>query len=117
MRPNNILVFNAADASADQTQAAPAPAAFVAAASVTGVLTGSSTGTIKVQASNDKPGPMMPQNWVDIPNATATLSAAGTFIIPEFSVCYEWLQVVYSKTNGLAGTITANLKTYGYSAT
>lgn len=113
MRPSNVVIFSAKDASVNQAYV-PISAQFFTQCSVQGVVTGSSTGTIKVQVSND---PSVDSskvvNWSDLPSATATLSAAGTFLVPKTDLCFNWIQVIYTKNNGSAGTITANLHAWG----
>lgn len=120
MRQSAKQIFAAADASANQTSD-PIQAQNLFNGSVTGVVTGASTGALKIQVSNDIPNPVesvpgvIPTitNWADLSGVTVTLSAAGVFIIPKFDICYEWIRLVYTKNNGSAGTISANLKTLG----
>lgn len=118
MLTNRYTALSAADASIDETSAA-IPAAQVFNASLQAVVTGTSTGTLKFQMSNDQPGPLTstgapkPTNWTDIASQTVAIAGANTYIIPKFDVCYEWLRVVFVHTNSASGTITVNVKTNG----
>lgn len=62
------------------------------------------TGTFKMQASNDPtkagnlPNLFVPQNWVDIPNATAAVSAGESEIISLASMSYRWVRAVWTST-------------------
>lgn len=84
------------------------------------VMTGASTGTLNIQASNDPNPPVdssgnpNPQNFINIPTQTVTIGAAGAFLIPSFSVSYKWIRASYVKNNGSAGTITVNLAGNGF---
>lgn len=72
-------------------------------------------GTLKVQASND---PMSygylaqdftVTNWVDIPNATATVTSGGNVVITVAQCCYRWMRVVYTRSSGGSSTINVNM--------
>lgn len=116
MLPSNFQAMAALDASVDETSAAfPTDHVFGMSAIVT--TTGTSTGTLKIQVSNDigLPGPsgtFVPANWVDS-TQTVTVSAAGTALIPYFNYSYEYCRFVWTHNNGAAGTITVNVKTIG----
>lgn len=113
MKPNLKKVMDAVDASADKNGDAILTS-FVLYVSVQAVMTGSSTGTLKLQYSNDPAySPKIPTNWSDIPNATVTIDAAGVFAIPKTDLCYEHVRPVYTKNNGSVGTLTAYMKTIG----
>jgi len=120
MRQNTVVAINAADASVNELGIV-IDSAFIISASAIAVSTGSSTGTINIQGSNDLPaglavtslGHPIPVNWINITSLTATISAATIAIIPAFQVCYRWLRVSYVKNNGSAGTITVNMQTQG----
>lgn len=118
MRPIQTYAISAADASVDQVSAA-IPAQFIVAISVHNTSTGLSTGTIKVQASNDAPGPVdtngkaAPASWVDIASQTVAITAASQTLIPKFDTAYTWLRIVYTHNNGSAGTITAKVAGFG----
>lgn len=85
------------------------------------IITGTPTGTIKLQASNDpetndtqynvtagKPPAVGPTNWVDIASSTFTLSSAGETMWNVRDVAYNYVRVVYTDTSG--GTSTAVMK-------
>lgn len=109
-------VMNALDGSIDHNSAAiQTMNIFQMSAQV--VATGASTGTVKLQFSNDivnpSTPPAAPTHWSDIPSATVSVSAAGVFAIPKTDICYEFVRVVYTHTNGSAGTISVNIKALG----
>lgn len=82
--------------------------------SVMCVITGTPTGTIKLQASNDpetndtmplnNPQPP-PTNWADIANTSVAVSAAGNTMYNVSDVAYTYFRVVY--TDGSSGASTA----------
>ena len=84
------------------------------------VILGDATvaGSVKIQASND-PSPtnytaqynFTPTNWVDIPGASATISAGAPVLItiPNTSVIYRWMQVVFTHVSGGSSTILVNM--------
>lgn len=80
---------------------------------------GAAGGTLKIQASND---PVVasnmimidgfaPTNWVDVPSATATVTAGVSVIIPIPQNCYRFLRAVYTSSSAGSGTITINTNT------
>lgn len=81
------------------------------------VMTGSSTGTLKLQYSNDIPNQVVqgwaPTNWVDITGATVTMGAAETKGIQKTEICCAWIRPVWTKDNGSAGTISVNIQVMG----
>jgi hypothetical protein len=87
-------------------------------ASVHVVATGTPTGAVKIQVSNDSPiglagqngSPWVPTNWVDLASVTIPVTAAGSFLIPKFDVCYQFIRAVYTGTG--TGTAVANLKVH-----
>lgn len=112
--PLRYTAFSAADASKDETGSA-IDASHILAISAQAVTTGTSTGTLKFQASNDAPGVSgNPTNWTDIASQSVSIAGAGTYLIPKFDVSYQWLRVVFTHTNAAAGSITVNLKSIGF---
>ena len=111
MREARLTVFNAVDASIDETSAA-INAEQMSAISAIATVTGTSTGTLAMQVSNDA-GPT-PANWVTIPSATAAISGANTYIIPTQGISYEWVRIIFTHTNAAAGTLTVSTKSDGY---
>lgn len=65
-------------------------------------------GTLKIQASNDNPGPsgnfmnssFVPPNWADVPNATSTivLGVGPMIVIP--NMCFRYVRAVFTRTAG-----------------
>jgi hypothetical protein len=78
------------------------------------VATGSPTGTVKIQGSND-PGNSMsltvPTNWTDLTSKSKTLTTSGAFMIETFQPTYRWVRVVY--TAGGTGAVTVNVFAQG----
>lgn len=116
MKSNTIVALNAADASADASYVWNT--ASVIQASLQCVVTGASTGTLKLQFSNDvtdptSPNGTAPSNWTDISGASITVAAAGVTGLPKMDLAYGWIKVVWTKNNGSAGTISVNLRAVG----
>lgn len=81
-------------------------------------VTGTPTGSIKLQACNDPEtnttiptGIPYPQamNWVDIDNSTFTLNSAGETMWNVRAVAYNYVRVVYTDASGGSSTATMNL--------
>lgn len=120
MRPSNILALSAIDASTAGSQhSAPIPTSQILACSVQVVAVGTLTGAVSIEASNDpdkNPADpsYAPTNWVAIPSATVTVSAAGQFLIPKTELCYEFIRIVYTKTTSTGTpTVTVRVKELG----
>lgn len=83
--------------------------------SIQAVYTGTPTGTLKLQGSDDPTGDFaspanatnIPTNWSDIAGTSQALTAAGTFLWNMSDVGYNWVRLVYTDTSG--GTSTAIL--------
>jgi hypothetical protein len=85
---------------------------------VAAIVTGTPTGTIKLQASNDPetndtmplgiPQPA-PVNWVDIKDSSFVLSAAGETMWNVQAVGYNYVRVVYTDSSGGTSTATMNV--------
>ena len=117
MRNCSNTNINAADLSQDQNGIA-IDASSLFAASAHAIVTGSSpAGTLKLQASNDTPpilgGTKIPVNWVDIPNATVSVSGVGDYLIPKTDLAYMFIRAVWAKSAG-TGAITVNIKESGF---
>lgn len=79
-------------------------------------------GSVKIQASND-PAPtnytaqynFTPTNWVDIPSASATITAGAPVLItiPNTSLLFRWMRVVF--TEGTPGTSTILVEMFAVS--
>lgn len=115
MKDSNVISMNALDASVDHNGVAIFTGMMVAM-SVQVVMTGTASGALKLQFSNDGAGPgLTPTSWSDITSATVTLTGtAGVFSIQKNDLAYEWVRLVYTKNNGSAGTITARAKLTGF---
>lgn len=109
-------VFNSLDASVNQSPSF-IPSTNWFNVSVQCVVTGASTGSLKLQFSNDIVDPTLqltaPTHWSDIPSAAVTISGPGVFGIAKTDLCYQFIRLVYVKNNGSAGTISANIKALG----
>lgn len=76
-------------------------------------------GSVKIQASNDPVGSgalrqqFTPSHWVDIPNATATITAGSATFISLTGVAVGWVRVIFTQTNAGTGTIVVNLNAVG----
>lgn len=65
-------------------------------------------GTLKLQASNDPynannmaaPANFQPTNWVDIPNATATIASSTSALITVANCSYRWIRAVWTRSGG-----------------
>lgn len=77
-------------------------------------VTGTPTGTVKLQASNDPetndtiPLPA-PANWVDIANSSFSLTASGETMWNVQYVAYNYVRVVYTDSSSGASTATVNI--------
>lgn len=79
--------------------------------SMAAIFTGTPTGTVKLQASNDPetndsvPLPA-PTNWVDIADSSFPITAAGETMWNVSEVGYNYVRVVYTDSSGGASTAT-----------
>lgn len=77
------------------------------------VVTGTPTGTVKLQASCDPiansliPTTMPPIHWTDVANSSFVLSASGSEMWNVTSSMYTWVRLVYTDSSG--GTSTATM--------
>lgn len=89
--------------------------------SIAAIITGTPTGTVKLQASNDPEtndtqtnatsgvAPAVgPSNWVDITDSLFTVTTAGESMWNVRDVGYNYVRVVY--TDASAGASTATMK-------
>lgn len=118
MRPNTNLNINAASAAVDQ-HGLVIPALQLIMASAQAVVTGTSTGTLNIQASNDQPsgvdanGLPVVSHWSNISGATIAIAGAGNYLIPKIDVCYAWIRADFVHANSASGTISVNVQTSG----
>lgn len=120
MRSSTVVNISAADASADK-HGAVIDASQIQYVSAQCVSTGSSTGTVNIQASNDETpavdsaGNPAPTHWTNVPTVgTVTIAAGSVTLIPVFLIGYRWIRSDYVHNNGAAGTITVSLTTQGF---
>lgn len=83
------------------------------------IISGSPTGTIKLQASNDPetndtmplgvPQPV-PTNWVDIANSTFTITTSGESMWNVRDPAYNYVRVVYTGSGAATVNIIVNAK-------
>lgn len=76
-------------------------------------------GTVKLQASNDVPeagqlATFSPTNWVDIADATATVTSGGAVLIPMTQICYQWIRVVWTASVDGTSNMTASINVQGF---
>ena len=90
--------------------------------SMVAVVTGTPTGTIAIQASNDPetndtqinttanlPPAVGPTNWVTITNSPFILSSAGETMWNVNAVGYNYVRVIYTDSSGGTSTATMNI--------
>lgn len=118
MRNINCVVLNAADtASQNGTQIDANQLINVSFHALFGDAT--AAGSVKVQASNDinndryQPGIFTVTNWVDVPNASATIASGAPALITLSNLAVRWLRVVFTRTSGGSTTITVNMNAVG----
>lgn len=83
---------------------------------ITAIITGTPTGTLKLQASNDPEtnttvpnSTAPPVNWVDIDDSTFTVTSAGNNMWNVREVAYNYVRVVYTDASGGASTATMKI--------
>lgn len=94
----------------------------VIAASAQVITTGTSTGMLKFQFSNDTTqqcttdakGKLQPTNWTDITSQSVSVSAAGAVGIPKFDCCYQFIRTVWTHTNAASGTVSVEVNTKAF---
>lgn len=107
MRFLNEIALDHVVLNADQISDA-IDASYLLACSIQAVVSsGSASGTLKLQMSNDQPLSGSPTNWSDITNATVSVSGAGVIAILITDLAYQWIRVVYS--DGSSGTATSSM--------
>jgi hypothetical protein len=76
-------------------------------------------GSVKFQFSNDPclagnlPATFTPTNWVDVANASATVTAGAAVGIVVPQICYRWLRVVWTPTTPGTGDIVVRINALG----
>lgn len=110
MREIDIIEFNAIDGSASSSSSAM-DSSNVIKITTQAIMTGTSQGTVKIQASNDVASTIqanggVPLNWTDLANSTVTLTSATSVILTPLDVCHGHLRLVYTPTAAGAQTVT-----------
>lgn len=79
--------------------------------SIAAIITGTPTGSLKLQASNDPETndsvPLSgapPTNWTDVANSTVAVSAAGNTMWNVADVAYNYVRVIYTDSSSGAST-------------
>ena len=108
MKFATVYALNAADATvASQTSAAIDTSFWYTYSAFSVAVGGTITGTVKIQVSNDEVIGGAPVNWIDLPSATSSVTAAGNYLIGKTDIAFRWLRVVYTKASSAGGaTIT-----------
>lgn len=92
-------------------------AQLLVSASVQVITTGTATGAAKLQMSNDQTSAQnvkfTPTNWTDIASATASITAAGSVLIPKTDLSYRWIRVVYTNATN-TGTLSVQVNGIGF---
>lgn len=80
------------------------------------IITGTPTGSLKLQASNDPETndtqPLSnnpPTNWVDVANSTFTVTTASEVMWNVQFIGYNYVRVVYTDTSGGASAATMKI--------
>lgn len=78
--------------------------------SVQAVITGTMTGTVSLQASNDVLSNNLtsPINWTTIPETISSVNNTGTYMVNVEFPAYSWVRLIYTPISG-TGTMTANI--------
>lgn len=116
----NEQVFTGSGATSFQTQAIDLDQKF--GYSIQAAITGTITGTMNLQGSDDF-GTIQPggpdngapgvTNWSDITGSSTSIAGAGSAIWNAEGVFYKWVRVNYVATSG-TGTITIRINTKGF---
>lgn len=84
--------------------------------SIAAIISGTPTGTIKLQASNDPETndtqPLSnnpPTNWTDIASSSFSLTDEGETMWNVSEVAYNWVRVVYTDASGATSTATMKI--------
>lgn len=123
MRPDNsVLSLNVSNSASFNSGVAWGWGIVRASVQVT-VSSGSATGIVQLQSSNQKaigatPNTFIPTFWNNIGSASVVASTSATvnsFLIPSTELCYEYLRVTWTDSSGgtANGLMTINLKSIG----
>ena len=105
MRVTPDTILNAADMTSNQSATQQLDQIF--GYSVQAVYTGSPTGTLKLQASNDN------TSYVDIADSSNSITGAGETMWNVTSANYAYVKVVYTASSG-SGSLTVKFFGRGF---
>src|SRR5271166_1128801 len=76
--------------------------------SIQAEFTGSPSGTLQLQCSNDNPSVVSsgPTNWTIVTDSIQGITAAGSYVINVELPAYSWVRLQYVPTSG-SGTLNA----------
>jgi hypothetical protein len=80
---------------------------FMVCACIQAVFTGSPSGTLKLQISNDN------INWSDYTGSSSTVSGAGNFAWIITDIGYPWIRVTYNPGSG-SGSLNITINGKGF---
>lgn len=76
--------------------------------SLQAIFTGTPTGTLQLQASDDVPLDYNPVNWTIITDTISGVTTAGTYTVNVEQPAYSWVRLQYIPT-GSSGTLNARI--------
>lgn len=116
MRVNNEQ-FLASTSGATSFNSLAYPLNQVFGFAIQAVITGSVTGTAKLQVSCDpitrSNVTYQPTNWTDYTGSDQSIAGAGTAVWNVADVEFTWVRLVYTSVSG-TGNISANINTRGF---
>lgn len=119
MRSLNYTIMNATNAASTANSSIVDCYNLVSISAIASYSSDTLAGSLKFQASNDISTAnnlavdQTPSVWVDIPNASATVVAGASVIIPKIDLCYRWVRLVWTPSAG-TGTLTVNIDSLGF---
>ncbi len=109
MRVTEIILLDAVDLDSDQSAIQQLEQIYAYSVEATIASGGAITGTLSLQASNDK------VNWVEIQNSAFVISSAGSTLWNITSSNYKWLKVVWVDSGSdSGGDLTAKFFARGF---
>lgn len=119
MRILNETLLTDGDVSGDLSSA-PLLLAYAFGYAIQAVFTGSPSGTLKLQGSNDSvPNAQFvetpPSNWTDIDGSSTSISASGTVLLNAQGVYFTWVRAVFTPSMSPGtGTMSVTGNTKGF---
>ena len=114
MRTGPIILLSSGDMSQATLTSIPLDVRWMVLGSIQAVISGSPTGTLKLQMSilspamNGHPA-TVGQTWTDVASSSISVSGAGSDAWNITDIGYPWLQVVYTMASG-----TGSLNLYAW---